>query len=324
MAALPESPEIRVVDLCNISAPELAPVLQEELHEWRAALHWDLSSSTELVERFAGMQALNGCALMAGARVIGYSYFVCEDRKALIGDLYVMKRERTPERERALIDGSLETLWRESGLRRVEAQWLMLDPGTRPSGRLPFATWFRSYPRLFLEVETGVVPRLRECSVSNIGITNWLESRHQEPSGWLVAAAYRGHSDSEINDQYRSPGGARRFLTNIVQYPGCGTFFAPASFAVFDQQSHTLCGIVLASLIAEDAGHITQVCVAPSHKGVGLGYELMRRALVALGAQGCRTVSLTVTASNHEALRLYERMGFTKKRDFSAFVWQEG
>src|SRR5207302_187990 len=47
----------------------------------------------------------------------------------------------------------------------------------------------------------------------------------------LIADAYEGHTDSRINDQYRSVAGARKFLYNIVQYPGCGAFYRPASYA---------------------------------------------------------------------------------------------
>jgi len=323
MAALPESPEVRVFDLRNIPAQELVPVLEEEAREWRAALNWDLAPSVELVTRFASMQSLNGCALLAGGRVIGYSYTVREDHKALIGDLYIVPRERTTQRERMLIDASLESLWRESGLQRVEAQLLMLD-ATGPSERMPFAKWFQSYPRLFLEMNAAHVEHLPPRPAAGIAIANWQEAWHQDASGWLVAAAYRGHTDSDINDQYRSPGGVRKFLHNIVQFPGCGTFFAPASYAAVDPRIGALCGLSLTSLVAADAGHITQICVAPTHRGIGLGYELLRRSIAALAEHGCRTVSLTVTASNRDAVRLYERAGFAKKRDFSAFVWDAG
>ena len=44
----------------------------------------------------------------------------------------------------------------------------------------------------------------------------------QEEAAHVISAAYRGHVDSEINDQYRSIPGARRFVTNIVRFPGCG------------------------------------------------------------------------------------------------------
>jgi hypothetical protein len=67
-----------------------------------------------------------------------------------------------------------------------------------------------------------------------ISIDRWSD-QHQDATAHLIAAAYQGHVDSSINDQYRTViAGARRFLHNIVQYPGCGAFFRPASFAAFE------------------------------------------------------------------------------------------
>jgi len=43
--------------------------------------------------------------------------------------------------------------------------------------------------------------------------------------------------------------------------------------------------------------------------------------MLALAAHGCRTVGLTVTSKNTGAIRLYEQMGFTDRRDFAAYVW---
>ena len=50
----------------------------------------------------------------------------------------------------------------------------------------------------------------------------------------------------------------------------------------------------------------------------------MRRSMEALAARGCRSVSLTVTAENEPAVRLYRKMGFVEKRRFSAYVWEPG
>jgi len=35
-----------------------------------------------------------------------------------------------------------------------------------------------------------------------------------------------------------------------------------------------------------------------------------------------KSVSLTVTSANREAVRLYERVGFRTVRQFSAIVWE--
>ena len=90
------------------------------------------------------MQALNGFALLEGARTIGYSYYIREEKKGLIGDLYVCERDRTVERENALIEATLEALWRSPGVHRVEAQLLLLEsPLTR---KVPFASLVPALP----------------------------------------------------------------------------------------------------------------------------------------------------------------------------------
>jgi ribosomal protein S18 acetylase RimI-like enzyme len=320
MAAWLESPDHLVVDLRNISAADLAPLLDEETVTWRAALDWDFESSAELVRRFVGMQALSGFALLEGERTIGYCYYIREEKKGLIGDLYVCERDRTVDRENALIEATLEALWRSPGVRRVEAQLLLLESPLKR--KVPFASRFKPYPRRFMEAPAGQVLALEAREPEGIAIAPWTEAQ-QDDSARLVAAAYRGHIDSEINDQYRSPSGSRRFLSNIVQYPGCGTFFPQASFAAVSSNGAKgeLCGISLASLVARDTGHITQICVAPSQRGKGIGYALLRRSMVALAAHGCRTVGLTVTSKNASAIHLYEQMGFRDRRQFAAYVW---
>lgn len=319
MAALSDWYTEPVVELRRVAAEQLSPVLEEEIAAWRTELDWDFGPSADLVRRFVHMQALNGYALVRGPRLVGYSYYVCEEGKGLIGDLYVRRDYRTPENEDELLRAMLDSMWRTPGVRRVEAQLMMIS---KPLDRkVPNQDWFHAYPRRFFEADMAPIAKLPARDLAAITLSPWSEARHDETAR-LIANAYQGHVDSRINDQYRSASGARRFLMNIVQYPGCGAFFAPASFVATDRIGRELHGVSLASLVAADIGHITQVCVAPSHRGIGLGYELMRRSLLALAAHGCRRVSLTVTASNLAAIRLYERMGFVNRRNFAAYTWE--
>ena len=319
MAALADAPPFRTLDLRSVDVETLAPVLAEQIAGWRSELDWDFTMSSNLVRRFVQMRALTGHALVSRSnpsQLAGYSYFVCEDGKGLIGDLYILKQHRTLANENALLQTSLDTMWQTPGVRRIESQLLMLtDPSHR---QVPYPNRFRSFPRLFLAAPLADTLPLRKLS-STLSILPWNEN-WQEATGRLIATAYQNHIDSQINDQYRSAAGARRFLTNIVQYPGCGSYFAPASFRAMDEK--TLCGASIASLVASDVGHITQVCVAPSYQGTGLGYELMRRSMAALAAHCCRAVSLTVTQENKPAASLYRNMGFVERRSFAAYVWE--
>jgi len=320
MAAALDRPTPAVVDLREIRASQLGALLDEEVETWRETLDWDFNASAELVRRFVQMQALTGFALLAAGEPIGYSYYVCEERKGLIGDLYIADSFRSVDYENVLLGAVIDAMMSIPFVRRIESQLMMLSSGlTRP---MPRAHRLQTFPRLFMECALEQAEALPARSVgSGIAFEAWSD-RHQDDAARVIARSYEGHIDSQINDQYRSPGGARRFLNNIVQYPGCGAFYPPSSFVALAGTGRALCGVCLASLVAPDVGHITQICVSPAVRGTGLGYELMRRSLVALAEYGCRSVSLTVTSANAEAIQLYERMGFRTRRDFAAYVWE--
>jgi ribosomal protein S18 acetylase RimI-like enzyme len=319
MAALSDSPLARVVELRHLQGGDLDPLLEEETQAWRDSLDWDFRGSAGLVRRFLEMQALNGYGLLINGYPAGYCYYVAEERKGLIGDLYVMKDYLSVENEERLLAAVVEGLMKTPLIRRIESQLMMLRTGPRIA--LPQQKYLRTFVRNFMEIDAEAVRRLEEKPPSQpVWFDSWSE-RKQDEAASLIATAYQGHIDSEINDQYRSPAGARRFLMNIVQFPGCGSFFQPASFIAVEPGSGRLAGICLASLVQADVGHVTQVCVSKAARGTGAGYELIRKSLQALMRHGCRKVTLTVTGSNTEAIQVYDRMGFRKTRNFTAYVW---
>jgi ribosomal protein S18 acetylase RimI-like enzyme len=320
MAAVSDSPLSRIVDLRHLRPGDLDPLLDEETKVWNDSLDWDFRASASLVRRFLDMQALNGYALVMNGHPVGYCYFVSEEKKGLIGDLYVMTDFVTVESEQRLLTAVVDNLIKTPYVQRIESQLMMLRNGPRIAP--PHRAHLHVYSRTFMEVELRHAARLPERRAKHaVLIDGWTE-RKQDEAATLIAAAYQGHIDAEINDQYRSPSGARRFLTNIIQYPGCGSFFQPASFVAMDQETGKLCGICLSSLVHSDVGHVTQVCVSKAVRGQGVGYQLIRRSLDAMARYGCRKTSLTVTSANQEAIDLYERMGFHKSRHFTAYVWE--
>jgi ribosomal protein S18 acetylase RimI-like enzyme len=319
MAALMDTaPQPEIVDLRELRAEDLDPLLDEEIRTWDDTLDWDFRKSADLVRRFVDLRALNGCALVASDCVIGYGYFVLEEHKGLIGDLYVREGCRAPEHENRLLAAVLNEMMSTPHVSRIESQLMMID--SLPGRLMPGGRFLSSYLRDFMVADLAGLELPQGRVRFRIYTEKWAD-HYQEAAAQLIASAYLGHVDSHINDQYRSVAGARRFLFNIVQYPGCGTFFRPASLAAFDQEGR-LCGMCLTSLVAPEIGHITQICVANWVRGAGVGYELLRQALLALRESGCRKVSLTVTNSNRDAIKLYERMGFETRRQFTAYVWE--
>jgi len=309
-----------LLELRQLRPDLLLPLLEEEAATWQREMLWDFRPSSDLVRRFVGMQALSGHALCVRDEVVGYSYFVCEEYKGLIGDLYVRTAFRSAETESRLLEATVRSLLAMPQLRRVESQ-LMLMSGAGQSP-LPFPDRARAFPRDYMVAELASMGELKESAKSGGSRFEAWDDEFTVEAAQLIAAGYMGHVDADINDQYRSIPGARRFLHNIVQYPGCGSFFQPASLAVFDGSSGLMTGLCLTSLIAFDTGHVTQVCVHPDYRGLGLGYEMMRRSLKALQLAGCRNASLTVTSANAGARQLYERIGFSTRRRFNAMVWE--
>src|SRR5208282_3442126 len=138
----------------------------------------------------------------------------------------------------------------------------------------------------------------------------------------VITTAYRGHVDSEINDQYRTLSGSLRFLNNIVRFPGCGVFDADSSFAAVHKRTHTLIGLILCSRVRNDVGHVTQVCVLPEYRSRRIGESLMAATAGNLRRRNFSLLSLTVTEANARAVALYRRLNFDTKRIFDAFVWE--
>jgi ribosomal protein S18 acetylase RimI-like enzyme len=307
-----------LVDLRRLASRELEPLLREETLTWREQLDWDFEKSADLVRRFVDLRALNGVALLEDGEVGGYLYYVLEENKGLIGDLYVRNALRTPEREGSLLDAALEAIMASPSIVRVESQLMMLK--RVPGVPLSSDRYLSVFDRIFMRINLESAPLAENRPRRPARIEKWSDL-YQDAASQLIASAYASHIDSRVNDQYRSPAGARRFLYNIVQYPGCGSFYRPASCAAFDPASGALLGLSLASLVAEGCGHITQICVSPQARDTGLGYALLRHSLISLRDMGCNSASLTVTAANHSAVSLYERVGFRTVRRFHAFVW---
>jgi ribosomal protein S18 acetylase RimI-like enzyme len=320
MAARVEAPFPEIVELTTLTVAELAPLMEEEIVEWRRYFSWDFRPSAELLRRFLNLRSLMGYALRVGRTVVGYSYHVCEGRKGLIGDFYLRRDYADPSNEMMLLGATVQGLMLVPGLQRIESQLLLLN--APPTQSLPFNRFLSRYERYFMEIPRASVLAMKpRPPAARFAFMPWSDAFREE-TAHLMANSYRGHVDSAINDQYRTVPGARHFLTNIIQFPGCGHFSSKASLVAVDRLTSHVCGVSLASMVSETSGHVTQLCVLPDSRGEGLGYELMRQSMLRLLDLNCESISLTVTAANIDALKLYESVGFSVTSLFPALVWE--
>lgn len=315
---VPVGPQI--LDIRNFAARDLDVLLREETAEWERELDWDFSKSADLVRKFADARGLGGAAIADHGEVIGYGYTVLEDHKGLIGDVYVRPGWRNGDFELHIFRALLDALIGTTGIRRVESQLMLVEGAVAKA--LQRERFVRLFERLLMILDEAVeLAPGKQSAMRRFRIEPWADHLH-DSAATVISLAYIGHIDSQINDQYRTFDGAHRFLSNIVQFPGCGAFYRLASFVASDLATGWVAGIVLSSFVAPEVAHVTQLCVTPHAKGAGLGYELLRRAVTALRAAGAKRISLTVTAANEEAVRLYRRCGFREVRRFYAYVWE--
>jgi ribosomal protein S18 acetylase RimI-like enzyme len=321
---------MEILDLRHFASADLRPLLEDEIAVWGRLLSWDYSISAEMILRYMDAKILPGYAAIERGSIFGYSFFVYEQSKGVIGDLFVRNSVRDSVRdggrnsgrhevEERLLTHVIETLQQSPGIHRVEAQLLTHHTGEVSQ---PFLQQgFSRHPRVFMNFEIGKHPQTEPPLPPQFEIRGWSEQEYQAAAA-LITAAYRGHVDSEINDQYRTLTGSLRFLNNIVRFPGCGTFDPQASFVVVDRRTRTLIGLILCSQVRPDVGHITQVCVLPEYRSAGLGEAMLAAATKNLRGRGFHFISLTVTEANDRAIALYKRIGFESTRVFDAFVWE--
>jgi ribosomal protein S18 acetylase RimI-like enzyme len=318
-----------IVDLRQMDSRQITPLLEEEAQQWREELHWDYRASLELIKKFVDAKSLAGCVAMEGSSVAGYAFYVLEEHKALLGGLYVSSQWPQMPVAQELLSDVLETLRALPHTERIEAQ---LIPFGCDLGRALAEQGFRLYPRQFMLLDLQQAPgqadsrntnkpaRTAPAVVSGLRLERW-NDRYFAACARLIQLAYANHMDGEINDQYRSESGALKFLKNIIILPGCGQFQAHASFVLRAPHSHELVGVVLTSLVAPGVAHTTQICVMPGYQRNGIGRRLMEATIDALRTHGVAELSLTVTAANDPAVRLYQKIGFTPIKTFTAGVW---
>jgi len=308
---------MNLVDLRQVSVRQIEPLLEEEARHWRDELHWDYRSALDLIKRFLEAHALCGCAAFENGTAAGYSFYVLEDQKGLIGGLYVSPKFPQAAIGHRLLDEMLYAMRAVPQLSRIEAQLMPFGgPVEGPLREHGFHLFTRQF--MLFDLQKSSPPRFGASP--GMRLDRW-NDRFFEPCAKLIYLCYTDHVDGEINDQYRSRTGALKFLKNIILLPGCGQFVPGASFVLRQPGSDDLIAAVLTSEVSSGVGHTTQICVLPGYQGNGIGRLLMQTSAEALRAMKFRELTLTVTSENAAAVKLYEKLGFITIRTFTAGVW---
>lgn len=319
--------QLEILDLRHFPARQLRPLLEQEARVWRQRLSWDYTSSTEMLLQYLDARILPGFVALTRGRICGFTFCVYEGQKAVIGDIYAAAENPAPLAVvHTLTRHLLETLEASPDVDRIEAQLLLFQAGTLAPAFAHTTLTGRKlhvFPRLFLARELGPAWPQVNAWPRELELCRWAAA-YYTPTAELIQAAYLGHVDADINDQYRTLAGSLRFLHNIIRFPGCGVFDPDSSWLLRDRRNGALAAVLLCSRVAAETAHLTQLCVAPAWRALGLGRMLLAECMQRLPAAGYRTLTLTVSEANTEALGLYLRAGFQSRQRFDALVIDKG
>ncbi len=313
--------QLELLDLRHFSARQLRPLLEAEARIWEQRLRWNYDSSTELLLQYLDSRILPGFVALDRGKITGYTFCVYEGHKAVVGDAFALAGdpEQSPQITEILLHRLIELLLNSPNIGRIESQLLLHNAGSIDRSFLDAG--FESHPRLFMEYDLQASAQNLDGlrPTGDIELIPW-SSIYYQVAAELIHASYAGHIDAKINDQYCSLHGSLRFLHNIVRFPGCGVFEAEQSWLLRDRSTGSLVGMVLCSRVASDVAHITQLCVAPSHRGRRLGQILLGHVMRSLARVGTAAITLTVTEANRPAVALYQNTGFHIRQRFDAMV----
>jgi ribosomal protein S18 acetylase RimI-like enzyme len=304
---------LRMRSLRELRSRDLRVLLDEEIGHWANELDWDFADVASAVADAVDARTVAGRAVQDGPRALAYCYWLREQGRAVVGSLFAVEQARGRGLEERLLDAVLAEAQAGPDCARVEGQTLFSTTAVADENytRGGFKGRARQYLVRDLAEPLPAVPGDWSMVV--------LARSHIPEAARLVFESHSGTVDAVLNSVYLSAERTRQFVETLVLHDGCGRFMAEASLAAFGPEG--LIGVVVCSRVSHRNGHICQVSVLPRLHGRGLGRALVVAALARLRRAGLTTASLSVTAGNERATRLYARLGFRLHRSYGAYAW---
>ncbi len=308
---------MELVPLSRFKSQVLQSLFQEEKEEWTKNLRWDYSEPLQIICNLVDAMSLSGFVALKHGMPAGYVFYLEEDGNGLIGDCYVSSSSSGLGVEEALMNVAVEALKTNQRIDRIESQFVSFR--SWPSESFFNRHGFNCYERYFMIRDCG--KPLGSATSGDVELRSW-DASNLETAAQLTAQAYNEIVDREISFHYQSLQGCRNFLGGIIEKPGCGRFMKEASFCAWHRPTGDLAGFILTSWVSLLNGHIPQVLVSQRFQGRGIGSRLLNQAIAVLQSKRYRSVSLSVTAENKAAYRLYHKFQFDILIRFQTSVWK--
>jgi ribosomal protein S18 acetylase RimI-like enzyme len=312
--------DLYVIPLAAADLAALEVLFDEQCEEWRELLGWDYTGPSRLIRDVARARELSGFVAMYGSLTIGFTYYVFEENRCSIGEIFVSKDWRGIGADRELAAAVLRKLDVTPRIRRVESQ--SISVGNEEAQTVFAANGFQRFDRCYMMIRNqdyAAESRLgRQDDTPAWAIRPWRDGDFLQAVR-VVHRSYENSVDCQINNQYGSEAGCADLVSILTEHIWCGSFLRHVSRVAVDGATGKLAGVLMASRVSPGVGHISQISVQPAFQGRGLGRQMIESALTGFFDLGFTAVSLAVTSANAGALHLYESCGFRTVHSFPVF-----
>jgi ribosomal protein S18 acetylase RimI-like enzyme len=305
----------QIVDLCTVKPAELQDLWENDVRLWREHLLWDRADLWVPLRRVLERGAMRGKAVRAEGRTVGYTFYVIRARLGVIIALTIGPSRSDTQVGGMLLQATLDAI-RHQGVQRIEGQFVAIDsPWLVPAfERAGFRTSWRDLLRSKLCRDAEPAMPLR-----TVQSEPWRGTDLHE-AALIMQAAHDGGVDAELNALYRTSDGCLEVLDGILSQGGSGIFLIEASAMARDRGRGV--GFIVVTQTAPRHAHLVQVAVLPAFQRRGVGRLLLHHSMARLAALHFDTLSLIVSRSNHNALKMYQAMGFSPVLSFPVFTWE--
>lgn len=296
----------------------IARLLDEEQAYWRERLLWDFASTRRRLESAFAERTLDGFIAEDSQGAAGYATGSTDGETAVVGSIFVGERARGTGLEASLVNRVLARLM-SFRPRIVDCQTLF---STAPDLIGPFESrQFTSAARLYMTLDR---PTWLEIARGLPYLTRTKPAPRFDV-GALARLVYDAHEATlafDASSSFDTAAACERILRQIVVDQLCGPFDSEASRRVeVDGQTVAAC---LMTWPLAGVAHVSEVATAPLARRRGLARRCLTESLaVAFGQKGATAATLSVTASNHAAISLYDSLGFKPRIRYGSHVLRQ-
>jgi ribosomal-protein-alanine N-acetyltransferase len=308
----------RIQPIESVSRPLLGPLLDEEAAMWGRDLMWSFTPSRQRLESALAEGTVHGFVAMDDLGPCAYATYSNHEDQGVIGSFFSAPRSRGLGLEDEIIRRILGRLL-DPPPRLVDCQTLF---SSKPDLREPFASsGFESATRLYMSLDRETwEAKAAEKRVDLPRRTS--RPTHRLDIRGLAKLIFEAHEPTRALDassSFDTLDSCTRILRQIILDEVCGPFDSMGSRRI--EAAGTALAACLLTWPMKDVAHISEVATAPHVRRQGLARQCLTESLESAFGRGQATrATLSVTASNHKAIALYESFGFVPRVRYESHV----